>query len=464
MKSYSLLHALLTVILLMPLVGHSQDMTSSVESAKNISSEQSSPANQSDENKDSEALNNENQDNELNFSESIPIDEIVGSWEVKYRETIKDWGIEQGVFSNILLSTIIITILFIGIYIAKNLAKSIRKLVYEKTKRFHFSHRKLAFYERAFRWFFNIILITLATSALLFTWDISMDSFISSEIVMRAIANVITIFFIVILGSIIIEIVSNIVERFFMRWGSSSQSRIDTLLPIARNTVYTIFITIFSLMLLAELGVKVMPLLAGAGVLGFAVGFGAQTIIKDLLTGFIIILEDLIQVGDIVKLADRTGIVEKITIRKVQLRNLDGTVYTVPFSEISIVENLTKEYSYALMEIGIAYREDVDEVSNLLKSISEELSNDEDYKESIIENIEILGLDKFADSAVVIKARIKTKPAEQWRVGREYNRRMKIAFDKHNIEIPFPHQTIYFGEDKKGNAPPLQINRLKAAG
>ena len=234
----------------------------------------------------------------------------------------------------------------------------------------------------------------------------------------------------------------------------------QTLLPIVRNVLFFVFSILFTLVLLSELGVDIMPLLAGAGVVGIAVGFGAQTMVKDFLTGFIIIMEDLIQVGDVATLGDKTGIIEKITIRKVQMRDLDGTVYTVPFSEISVVSNLTKEYSYYLMDIGIAYREDPDEVIGYLREIDEEMREDENFKDLILEELHILGVDQFGDSAIIIKARIKTLPIKQWDVGREFNRRMKYKFDKHGIEIPFPHQTLYFGEDKKGHAPPAYIKML----
>lgn len=148
---------------------------------------------------------------------------------------------------------------------------------------------------------------------------------------------------------------------------------------------------------------------------------------------------------------------EKITIRKVQLRDMAGTVYTVPFSEITIVENLTKDFSHYVFDVGIAYRENPDEVIAVLKEIDAEMRQDAEFKDDILDPLEVMGVDKFADSAVMLKARIKTKPIKQWRIGREFNRRMKHAFDKHGIEIPFPHRTQYFGEDRAGSAPPARI-------
>ncbi|HEY3486919.1 MAG TPA: mechanosensitive ion channel domain-containing protein, partial [Gammaproteobacteria bacterium] len=234
-------------------------------------------------------------------------------------------------------------------------------------------------------------------------------------------------------------------------------NRLRTLLPIARNFLLLILICLFALVILSEVGVDIMPLLAGAGIFGIAIGFGAQTFVKDLLTGFTIIFEDLVQVGDVIRVADRTGLVERITIRKIQLRDLNGIVYTVPFSEINTIENWTKDYSYYVLDIGIAYREDPDKVIACLKEIDESMRADDHYKRLILAPIEILGVDSFAENSIIIKARIKTLPIKQWDVGREFNRRMKRQFDEKGIEMPFPHQVVYFGGDKQGHPLPLHI-------
>ena len=396
---------------------------------------------------------------EINISDSIPVEEIVHSWQTEYAKFVDKWGLDESVVSRVIATSIIFILLIVGLYLVKKISKALRKKVQSLAGKLTINLQKIAFYEKSIYWLFVILLLALLLSAILTIWGISFNDYVSDEFLINSLANGLTVYLIVIGGSVLVDIIANLVEKSFMRWGKASQSRTDTLLPIAKNTVSGIFITIFTLMVLAEIGINVMPLLAGAGVLGFAIGFGAQTIIKDLLTGFIIILEDLIQVGDVVTLADRTGIIEKITIRKVQMRNLDGTVYTVPFGEIAIVENLTKEFSYAMFDIGIAYREDVDSLCELLKNIDQDLRDDENYSSDILDNMEIFGLDEFADSAVIIKARIKTRPSEQWRIGREFNKRMKRLSDENNIEIPFPHQTIYFGEDKSGNAPSLKLAR-----
>ncbi len=263
----------------------------------------------------------------------------------------------------------------------------------------------------------------------------------------------ISVLFVAVLFVAIWEFCNAFIEFGASKSKLSGSARLETLLPIVRNTLMFILVVMGLLIALSEVGIDITPLLAGAGVLGIAVGFGAQTLVKDFINGFFIILEDLLQIGDVVTLGARTGIVEKITIRKIQLRDLDGTVHTVPFGEVAIVDNLTKDFSYYLMDIGVAYRENVDEVIEHVKTIVEGMRKSEDFARFILEPVEILGVDRFADSAVIVRARIKTTPLDKWRVGREFNRRMKHHFDKHDVEIPFPHRTLYFGVDKQGEAP-----------
>jgi small conductance mechanosensitive channel len=159
----------------------------------------------------------------------------------------------------------------------------------------------------------------------------------------------------------------------------------------------------------------------------------------------------------VVQIADKGGLVEKINLRMVVLRDLAGNVHYIRNGQIQIVTNMTKDYGRYVFEIGVAYREDTDEVIDVIKQVDEELRNDPVFKDDILEPIEILGVDKFADSAVVIKARTKTKPIKQWAVGREFNRRLKKLFDEKDIEIPFPHLTLYLGQDKKGQSAPLNL-------
>jgi small conductance mechanosensitive channel len=229
------------------------------------------------------------------------------------------------------------------------------------------------------------------------------------------------------------------------------------LLPLARSVVLSLVVVIAALAILSELGVNIAPLLAGAGVIGLAVGFGAQTLVKDIITGAFILFEDTIAVGDYIEVAGCEGTIEALTVRTIKLRDVRGTVHTIPFSSVETVTNYTKDYAYHLAEIGVAYRENTDDVAKVLREIGEELRADPKFSNDIIAPTEIMGLDRFEDSAVVIRARLKTKPGKQWRIKREYNRRVKLRFDELGIEIPFPHTTIFFGEDKEGAAPAAHV-------
>ena len=239
------------------------------------------------------------------------------------------------------------------------------------------------------------------------------------------------------------------------------KKRADTLSGVIAYLLSVTIIAVAVLMIMTELDIKIGPILAAAGVLGLAVGFGAQHLVQDLISGFFILLDDQIRVGDVVQIADKGGLVEKLNLRMTVLRDLAGNVHYVRNGQIGVVTNMTKEYSRYVFDIGVAYREDVDEVVKVVKQVDEELRNDPEFGKDILEPIEILGLDQFADSAVVIKARTKTKPIRQWAVGREFNRRLKKKFDELDIEIPFPHVTLYMGQDKSGEAPSMNVAMQK---
>ncbi len=235
------------------------------------------------------------------------------------------------------------------------------------------------------------------------------------------------------------------------------QKRTRTLGEVVRYVIVLVVFAVATMTVLKELGIDIGPVLAAAGIVGLAVGFGAQSLVKDVISGFFILLEDQIRVGDVINIADKGGLVEKVGLRTTVLRDLQGNVHYVPNGNISVVTNMTKEFSRYVFDIGVAYREDVDEVIEVIKGIDEEMRQDPEFRDDIIEPIEIMGLDQFANSAIVIRARTTTLPIKQWRVGREFNRRIKKKFDELNIEIPFPHVTLYMGEGKDGKSPPLRV-------
>ncbi|MFV0431561.1 MAG: mechanosensitive ion channel family protein [Alphaproteobacteria bacterium] len=258
------------------------------------------------------------------------------------------------------------------------------------------------------------------------------------------------------------EMINTFLERYLSTTNEEGEyindnARIRTILPLIKN-LFLIAMTIgFVLVGLASIGVNITPFLAVGGVAGIAIGFGSQKIVADFITGMFNLIEDTMQVGDVVEVNGFSGTVEHLSIRSLKLRDVAGHVHTIPFSSIDNVSNLTKDYSYAVLEIGIAYRENVDHVMEVLAKLGEEMVEDTPWRYYILEDLEMLGLDSLADSAVVIKCRFKTRAGKKWSVTREFNRRVKNRFDEIGIEIPYPHMTVYFGVDKHGVAPAANI-------
>lgn len=308
----------------------------------------------------------------------------------------------------------------------------------------------------------RLLIYAFTLLAVLQIWGIDTFGWLTSESGRVLGGAVATVLAIILVTFLIWEVANTLIENYLSQQDHDgtliANSRTRTLLAVARKALLIALSVIATLMILSNLGVDIAPLLAGAGVLGLAVGFGAQKLVQDVITGVFILIEDQISVGDVVNTGDRAGVVEAVSIRTVRLRDLTGTVHTIPYSAITTVSNLTKEFSYYVFEVGVAYRENVDEVMEVLRQIGAELQDDPEYGPKILEPLEVLGVDAFADSAVIIKTRIKTTPIKQWWVGREFNRRMKNRFDELGIEIPFPHTTIYFGEDKQGQAPPAHLD------
>jgi small-conductance mechanosensitive channel len=227
---------------------------------------------------------------------------------------------------------------------------------------------------------------------------------------------------------------------------SEREKQAATLGRVIRSVVRLIVWTVAMLMILKEIGIEIGPILAGVGVVGLAVGFGAQSLVKDFLSGVFVLIENQYHVGDVAQVAGVAGVVEKITLRATTLRDLDGNVHHIPNGSISVVTNMTRQYSRYVLDIGVAYKENVDEVMAFLKQLGDELAADSKFSNIITAPMEVLGVEEFGDSAVVIRVRFTTVPIQQWAVAREFRRRVKNAFDERGIEIPFPHRTLYLGE------------------
>ena len=237
---------------------------------------------------------------------------------------------------------------------------------------------------------------------------------------------------------------------------SESEKRIDTILKLVRQaTLLVLWITV-GLIVLKQIGVEVAPILASAGIVGVAVGFGAQNLVRDVISGFFIILENQIRVGDVAIINGTGGLVEHINFRTTVLRDASGTVHIFPNGTITTLSNMTNEWSGYVFEIGVAYKENTDQVVEVMHAVGQELFADQKFSELMLGEPEVFGVDKLDDSAVIIKGRIKAKPARQWDVGREYLRRIKLAFDAKGIEIPFPQRTVYLGDK------PLDVHLAEA--
>jgi moderate conductance mechanosensitive channel len=232
--------------------------------------------------------------------------------------------------------------------------------------------------------------------------------------------------------------------------------RARTLSRLVQNALTATIVVIAALMMLHELRVDITPILTSAGILGLAVGFGAQTLVKDLIAGFFLTFENQVRVGDVATINGTGGLVEAINLRTIVLRDVTGAVHVFPNGSIERLSNLTKDFSYYVIDVGVAYNDDPDEIADVLRLIGRELQGDPQFGPSILEPLEVMGVDAFGESAVTLKIRIKTLPQKQWEVGREMRRRIKKAFAAKGIEIPFRHVAVYFGEASK----PFQVEEV----
>jgi small conductance mechanosensitive channel len=240
--------------------------------------------------------------------------------------------------------------------------------------------------------------------------------------------------------------IRKMVERGYdIRDGEAISKRVKTLSSVINGAIKIVVIGIAVFMILSEMGIDIGPLLAGAGIVGVALGFGAQSIVKDFLSGLFIIFEDQYRVGDVVCLDETCGGVENITLRKTVLRDLDGKIYHIPNGEVRKVANMTKGYSRSHMNISVAYKEDIDKVMALINKVGKEMAEVSPWKEYIRKPIQVLGPgpDNFGESGIEIKVLGETKPLKQWDTLKEFRRRLKKAFDEEGIEFPFPQMSIW---------------------
>jgi len=279
----------------------------------------------------------------------------------------------------------------------------------------------------------------------------------------KAFASTATSILLIVILSMVVRAIAHRLIRSFReyvqhRTGDAGRAnRIETLGRTFRYITTVVIAIVAGSLILGELGISVAPILATAGVAGIAVGFAAQSLIKDYFNGFFLLLEDQIRQGEVVKIADVAGLVEAITLRYVRMRNFDGHVQFVPNGEIKVVVNLTREFAQSVIEIGVAYREDADEALAVMMEVGQAMRADPVFGPKILADTEMIGVERWDDSAVVLRVRLKVQPLEQWNVRREFLKRLKKAYDERGIEIPFPHLTLYPGQAKDGSAPPLRV-------
>jgi len=223
------------------------------------------------------------------------------------------------------------------------------------------------------------------------------------------------------------------------------EKRTNTLVSIFKGIGRVFIVIVVIMIILPELGVDIVPLVAGLGIAGFALGFGAQYLIRDLIAGIFIILENQYRVGDVVRVADIGGLVEEITLRKTVLRDLDGIVHHVPNGEIRAASNFTRRFARVNLNISVAYDTDLDHAISVINRVGKELANDEKWREKIISPPKVERVDNLGDSGIEIKILGDVKPIQQWAVMGELRLRLKKAFDVEGIEIPWPHTKVYFG-------------------
>lgn len=244
----------------------------------------------------------------------------------------------------------------------------------------------------------------------------------------------------------------------------AEEKRENTLISLFTVTLQTVIVLIAGMMILEELGIEIGPMIAAAGIVGLAFGFGGQYLIRDIITGLFIIMENQYRIGDVVNVNGIGGSVENITLRKTTLRDLNGTVHHIPHGEIKMVSNLTKDFARVNINLGISYSSNLEHVIKVVNKVGDELANDPLFKDSILKPIQFVRVDNFADSAIEIKMLGDTKVLKQWEVAGEFRKRLKIAFDNEGIEIPFPQRVIHYAKPNETEIPVERGNSVKMKG
>lgn len=275
----------------------------------------------------------------------------------------------------------------------------------------------------------------------------TLDAFVAA--VPAYLATPARVLLILLLAAIALRLIPRLISRLRRALQERQDSaedarRIHTLSRVIRYVVTVAVTVVTGIVILGEFGISVAPILGAAGVVGIALGFGAQSLVKDYFAGFFLLLENQIRIGDVVEAGGKAGVVEELTLRYLRLRDYEGSVHYIPNGAVSVVTNKSLGFAYAVIDAGIAYGEDIDRAIAVMRRVGEELREDAAFSAKILDAMEVAGVDRWADSAVVIRCRFKVVPLEQWNVRRECLRRLKMAFDREGIEIPFPHVKLVY--------------------
>ena len=311
---------------------------------------------------------------------------------------------------------------------------------------------------------FGLLRLLLLALVLIFSLDVvgffDMRAWLESQVGLAFTGTLISVSLILLCAFVLWLALTSFVDyRLNPEFGAVPTARETTLLTLMRNALTIVLLVLTIMFCLSEIGLNIGPLLASAGVLGLAIGFGAQKMVQDIITGVFIQFENAINVGDVVTLSGTTGGVERLSVRSVSLRDVHGVLHIIPFSSVDMVSNFMKDFSYFVCDMGVAYRENVTEVKDAMHEAFDRLMEDVDIARDVLAPLEWFGVNSFGDSAVNLRARIKTVPGKQWSTGRAYNEKLKEVFDARGIEIPFPQQTIWFGEAKDGSTQPIRLDR-----
>jgi small-conductance mechanosensitive channel len=300
---------------------------------------------------------------------------------------------------------------------------------------------RLSTYEPILRAVVRVVIVTLAVLGLLEAWGMPVAGwFLRTELGGRLLRTLGSIALTIALAVGVWEVANLAIERHLASLSASAQAarsaRLRTLLPMFRSALLVAICVFTALIVLSEIGINIAPLLAGAGVFGVALAFGSQRLVQDVITGLFLLLENTMQVGDVVTLGGMSGTVENLSIRTIRLRAMDGSMHIVPFSAVTTVTNMTRDFGYAVVDVSVGLNEDPERIGVLLKEVAAEMRQEEKWSTGISADLEVLGIDRFIDNALVLRTRIRTTPGQRWAVSRELNRRFKQRFDAMSIESP----------------------------